>query len=287
MKILITGISGLMGCALKGYFEDQGHEVIGFSLRNLDNLEALKSFPPQDVIINLCGETIGQRWSKSAKKRIYESRIHTTRLLVQKVIELKNLPKVFINASSSGGYEKSNAPATEYAHLTLNNEFLKRVIIDWEAATLPLDPLGIRRINLRFGHILSKRGGLLGKILPIFKLGLGGYQGSGEQLISWIDIDDAARAIDFCIHNTNIQGPVNLVAPEVVTNKCFYKMLGKKIHYPVAFRLPSWFLKLIFGREFAQEIMLNDYNASPKKLLDAGFNFKYPTLQQSFDHLLK
>lgn len=287
MKILITGISGLVGSALREYFTSEGHEVRGLSLKDSSKLETLKELPPLDVIINLSGETIGQRWSEDAKKRIYESRIISTRLLVQKVLELKNRPKVFLNASSSGGYAKSQTPATEDSKLISNGEFLKRIIIDWEAETLLLDQAGIRRVNLRFGHILSDHGGLIGKVLPFFKLGLGGYQGSGKQLVSWVDIDDAVRAIDFCIHNESIQGPVNIVAPEVVTNTHFYEALGKTIHRPVWLSPPVWLLKFILGREFAQEIMLNDYNAFPKKLLDAGFEFKYNTLEQSFKHLLK
>ncbi|PWU06364.1 MAG: TIGR01777 family protein, partial [Verrucomicrobia bacterium] len=133
----------------------------------------------------------------------------------------------------------------------------------------------------------SGKGGLLRKLLPLFKLGFGGHQGSGEQMISWIDIEDAVRAIDFCIKDFKIEGPVNLVAPEIVSNQYFYKELGKILKRPVWLSPPGWFLKLVLGKEFAQEVLLNDYNAFPKKLLDAGFKFKYPTIEESFTHLLK
>lgn len=290
MKILITGISGLIGTTLKDFLISQGHAVSGFSLKNHNThtLDQIKDrLENSDVIISLSGETIAQRWTTSAKKRIYDSRIDSTQLLVKAILKVHK-PKIFLSASAFSIYETHNTlPATEFSPLASKNDFIRRVLKDWEAATFPLDDIGIRRINLRFGTVLSRKGGFLAKMLGPFNWGLGGHQGSGKQLISWIDIDDLVRAIYFCILDAKIQGPVNLVAPQVITNDQLCKALGMALKRPVWLSVPSWALEFLLGKEFAQEMILKSYNVYPKKLLDAGFVFNYPIIEQSLNHLLK
>lgn len=301
MRILITGISGLIGTALKDYFISQGHDVIGFSLKlskDKKNLEDIKrklidTVSKIDVVINLSGESIDQRWTKGARKRIYDSRINSTKLLVNTLLQIanskiSNKPKIFITASSIGVYGNEIA-ATEASSVSSNTDFIRHVVKDWEAATFPLDQnkTGIRRVNIRFGTVLSPKGGFLGKMIGIFKFGLGGHQGSGDQLISWIDIEDVVRSIYFCIINETIQGPVNIVSPQIITNNHLCKALGKTLKKSVWLSVPGWALELLLGKEFAQEIILKNFTAYPKKLLDAGFIFNYPKIEESLDHLLK
>lgn len=287
MRIVITGISGLIGSALKKFLILEGHEVFGLSLKDKKDLAKLKNLGKIDAVVNLAGETIAQRWSEKSKKIIYDSRIFTTQLLVKTILEINNTPEVFLNASAFSIYETSTLPASEFSPIDSKNDFIRQVVKDWEAATFPLDKAEIRRINLRFGTVLSPKGGFLAKMLPVFKLGFGGHQGSGKQLISWIDIEDVVRAIYFCILNENIHGPVNIVAPETITNDGLCKEVGKSLKKPVWLTVPSWVLEMVFGKEFAQEMILKDSNVYPKKLLDAGFVFKYPTIEKSLEHLLK
>lgn len=296
LRVLITGISGLIGTALKEFLESQGHEVIGLSHKNIQgylrwdpnkSIIPIKDFEGIDAVINLAGETIAQYWTKAAKERIYNSRIASTKLLVQTILEAKNKPKIFISASACSIYKNNvNIPATESSEPVSKLNFLNSVIHDWEEATLPIDQTETRRITLRLGNVLSQKGGILSSMLPIFKWGFGGYLGSGEQLISWIDIDDVVRAIYFCILNKGMQGLVNIVSPNVVSNREFSKALGKVLKRPVWLAVSGPLLKLILGEELAQEVILRDVNVYPKKLLDAGFEFKYSYIEESLNHLL-
>lgn len=296
LRVLITGISGLIGIALKEFLEAKGHEVIGLSHKSTKgnlrwdpnkSIMPIKDFEGIDVVINLAGETIAQYWTKAAKERIYNSRIISTKLLVQTILEAKNKPKIFISASACSIYQMNvNIPATETSESVSKLNFLNSVIHDWEEATWPIDQTETRRITLRLGNVLSQKGGILSSMLPIFKWGFGGYLGSGEQLISWIDIDDVVRAIYFCILNKGMQGLVNIVSPNVVSNREFSKALGKVLKRPVWLAVSGPLLKLILGEELAQEVILRDVNVYPKKLLDAGFEFKYSYIEESLNHLL-
>lgn len=299
LTILITGASGLIGKALTQFLENQGHTLIKASFthsqKNQQNTlywnPNLPALPPTDfnnvdVIIHLAGENIVQRWTPKAQERIYNSRILSTQLISQAILQSQHRPKLFIKASAINIYQPSEqTPATEESPLVDDNHFLSKVVRDWEQASKPVEQTETRLINLRIGVVLSPQGGTLAFMLPLFKLGLGGPQGSGQQLISWIDINDLISAIHFCILNPNLQGPVNLVAPEVVTNTQFSKTLATTLHRPCWLKVPAFLLKLLLNGP-AQELILKSYNISPKKLLNAGFHFKYPTLRKSLENLL-
>lgn len=296
LRVLITGMSGLIGTALKEFLQARGHDVIGLSYKSTKGslqwdpykgIMPIRDFEGIDVVINFTGETIAQYWTKSAKKRIYDSRIVGTKLLVKTILEAKNKPKIFISASASSIYRMNRTtPATETSELEAKHDFLNRVIYDWEDAVLPIDQTEIRRITLRLGHVLSKKGGMLARLLPLFRWGLGGYPGSGRQMISWIDIDDLVHAIYFCIIHSDMGGEVNMVSPHSISNKYFCKAIGKALRRPVWFVLPGLLLRAILG-EFAKEALLKDNNVYPKKLLDADFKFEYPHIEESLNHLLE
>lgn len=241
-----------------------------------------------DVVIHLAAESITQLWTQKAKERIYESRVTATKFLAERIINAKNRPNLFISASGANIYKylKDAVVANEESTLDEGGGFLSRLAKDWEQSTKIIGETEIRLILLRTGMVLSKDGGALASILPIFKAGLGGAQGSGKQLVSWIDIEDLVNAIYFCIINQEVKGPVNMVAPEVVTNTEFSRAIANTLHRPCWFRVPAFLLKLVLG-EFAEETILKSVNVYPKKLIDSGFKFKYGTIEKSLQHLLR
>lgn len=254
----------------------------------------IKDFAGIDVVIHLASENITQLWTKKAKKRIYDSRIIGTTFLSKTIFNATNRPKLFISASGSNIYQsqknKSTNPtaATEQSPLAKNEDdgFLSQVAKDWEQSTKIVDQTETRLILLRTGMVLSSKGGALASLLPIFKAGLGGPQGSGKQLVSWIDIEDLVNAIYFCILNQKLKGPVNMVAPQVITNTTFSQALAHALHRPCWLRTPAFLLKLILG-QLAKETILKSCNVYPQKLIDSGFQFKYGTIEKCFQHLLK
>lgn len=294
MRILISGASGLVGSHLSKVFTDQGFEVVSLSRSSGSNtiqwdvsnskLEAsqLENF---DYIYHLAGESIaGLRWTAEKKKAIYNSRIEGTKLLVQKMLELKSPPKAVFCASAIGYYNaKDSLPKDESS--AAGNSFLAKVCRDWEACLNPLEKKNIRSCAMRIGIVLSHEGGALQTMAPAFKMGLGGKLGDGTQYMPWIDLDDLVRAMDFLREANSLSGPVNMTAPHPVMQKDFAETLAQQFHRPSFFHAPKFILKMIAG-ELAEELMLGDYNVIPKKLLDAGFKFKYNDLRQSLKNQL-
>lgn len=298
MKVLVSGASGLVGNALCEALQHTGHEVYRLirdqkqmsdkaifwdpekGMINKDTLEGL------GAVIHLSGENVAARWTPSKKRKILESRVNSTQTLVSALLQLKRPPKVFISASAIGYYgNRGNAMCIETSPPGIG--FLPEVCFQWEKAAQRAEEKGIRTVYLRTGVVLSREGGALTKMLPAFKLGLGGTLGSGKQYISWISIDDLVGAILFILDHDEIQGPVNAVAPMPVTNAVFTKTLGDVLHRSTPFPVPALVLKLLLGNEMTEEILLGSTRASPVQLLSYGYLFKYPDLKSALRAYVK
>jgi uncharacterized protein len=286
MKVLIAGASGLVGSALIPVLEasevtrlvrtSAGAGEIEWHPNN-DQLDAatLEGF---DAIINLAGENIaGGRWTDEQKRKIRDSRVNGTHLLSEAIAKLKRRPKVFLCASATGIYgDRGDEILDEQSDS--GGGFLAGVCREWEKATEPAVQAGVRTVNLRFGPILAREGGMLAKLLTPFKMGMGGKVGSGKQYISWVAIDDVVKVMKLSLNDESIRGPVNVVSPNPVTNEVFTKALGHVLNRPTALAMPAFAARLAFG-EMADEMLLASQRVIPKRLNDAGYEFQYPELE--------
>jgi hypothetical protein len=288
MKIAIAGASGMVGTALRSYLTKKGHSVTALK-RNpgggADN--AFIDVTPDylstyDGVINLAGENIAAgRWTDAQKKLIRESRTNTTGFLAKTLAKTSGTPTVFINASAVGYYGNRNDEVLTEASAP-GTGFLPEVCQDWEKATEAAKRSGLRVVLARLGVVIGKEGGALSKMLLPFQLGAGGILGTGRQYMNWVSIHDIARAFEFLLTDNTIEGPVNLVAPNAVTNAQFTKVLGDVLHRPTILPAPAFALKLILG-DMAQEMLLEGCRATPAKLEAAGFKFEYPDLQKAIE----
>jgi len=290
MKIAIAGASGMVGKALTSHLTSKGHQVT--ALKRVEGGGAENAFvlTPQilqgfDALINLAGENIaGKRWTDEQKKLIVESRVNTTSFLAKMLADTIGNPKVMINASAVGIYgNRGDEQITEAS--SEGSGFLASTCKQWEDATLPAKRAGLRVVKARLGVVLSKEGGALNKMLLPFQMGAGGVLGSGHQYMSWIDINDVVRAFAFLLEN-NIEGAVNLTAPQPATNADFTKTMAKVLHRPAILPAPAFGLKLILG-DMAQEMLLEGNRVLPDRLQKAGFKFEYADLEKSISHELK
>jgi uncharacterized protein len=295
MKVLIAGASGLVGKALVSALTADGSEVtrmVRSSPRfgevewhpNHDSIETSK-LEGFDAIISLAGENIaGARWTEDQKKKIHDSRVNGTHLLSEAMAKLGGKPPVFLCASATGFYgDRDDEILDEQSDS--GGGFLAGVCREWEKATEPATKAGVRVVNLRFGPIMAKEGGMLAKLLTPFKMGMGGKVGSGKQYISWVAIDDAVKAIEQALNNDSIRGPLNVVSPNPVTNEIFTKTLGHLLSRPTMVAIPVFAARLAFG-EMADEMLLVSQRVEPKKLSKAGFEFQYPELENALRHYL-
>jgi len=295
MKILIAGASGLVGSALDLQLKAEGAEVTPL-VRSAAKSGEIEWHPNRgtidgpalegcDAVINLAGEGIANgRWTEAKKRRIIDSRVNGTRLLSETIANLSRKPKAFINASAVGFYGSRGDELVD-EDSGPGQGFLAGVCRQWESATAPAEQAGIRVVKLRFGVILAKDGGIMGSILGPFKFGLGGKIGSGEQVMSWVAIDDVVAAISFILQNESLRGPINVVAPHPVTNEEFTKTLGRVLSRPTFMTMPAFAARLAFG-EMADEMMLSSTRVAPKVLEGAGYKFRYPQLGAALEHLL-
>jgi len=288
MKIAIAGASGLIGSALIPILQSDGNQITRL-VRSSPKAGEIEWHPNQDevstqslqgfdVIINLAGENIaGGRWTDEQKRKIRDSRVNGTHLLSEAIAKMNSKPKAFICASATGIYgDRDDEVLDEQSES--GGGFLAGVCREWEKATEPANKAGVRVVNLRFGPILARDGGMLSKLLTPFKMGMGGKVGSGKQYISWIALDDAVSAIKLAIDRQTIHGPLNVVSPNPVTNEEFTKTLGHVLNRPTALAMPAFAARLAFG-EMADEMLLASQKVMPKKLTSAGFQFQYPQLE--------
>lgn len=297
MKILISGSSGLIGSELMPCLKDRGHEVVRL-VRSESQLsdDALlwnpehhelnpDDFEGFDIVVNLAGENLASgRWTVEKKKKIKDSRVMGTHMLCELFAHVENPPQLFISASAVGYYGNQGDRVNDENSFS-GKGFLAEVCSQWEASTEPAILKGIRVVKLRTGVVLSPKGGALGKMLLPFKLGLGGVIGSGQQYISWISMDDYLGVILHIIGNDSIQGAVNAVAPNSVTNYELTKTLGKVLRRPTIFPLPAFVARFMLG-EMADELLLSSTKVSPDKLISTGYSFLYPELESALIHML-
>jgi uncharacterized protein (TIGR01777 family) len=281
MQILISGSSGLIGSALKVDLEANGHEIVALPRTFDDPID----FTGVDAFVHLAGESIATgRWTAEKKRKIKESRIKGTAQLAKQISLSEEKPSVFICASAIGYYGDREEEKLDESS-DMGSGFLPEVCKEWEDASQPVEDAGIRTVRLRTGIVLSSEGGALQKMSTPFKMGGGGILGSGAQYMSWISLDDEVAIIRYLIDNSNIRGPVNLVSPNAVTNKEFTKTLGTVLKRPPILPMPAFAARLLFG-EMADALLLSSARVYPQKLLQSGYEFKYPTLEPALRSIL-
>ena len=294
MRILVSGASGLIGTALVSALRTDGHEMVRLVRRDPSGSDEIRWNPAAgdidatqlagiDAIVNLSGESIGQRWTDSRKREILDSRVQSTSLLARTAAALEPRPSVLVCASAVGAYgNRGDEILTEDSEL--GSGFLTDVVRAWEAATDPAREAGVRVVNLRQGIVLAKQGGVLERLLLPFKLGVGGRVGSGKQWWSWVALDDLTAVYAYALRS-DIAGVVNLTAPNPVTNEQFTKALGSALHRPTVLPVPSFAARSIFG-EMGEAMLLGGQRVLPVRLLDAGFDFAAPTIGLGIERAL-
>ncbi len=297
MKVLITGFTGLLGARLVQALQGSGHEVLGLSRRAEHKTIRTVAWEPTtgqldataleglDAVVHLAGETIVGRWTAAKKARILNSREQGTRLLCEKLAQLKQPPRVLVSASAIGYYGNRGAEILREEN-TPGAGFLADTCVRWETAAKPAVQRGIRVVHPRIGIVLSTEGGALAKMLLPFKLGVGGIVGSGEQYWSWISLDDVIRGLQFALATETLRGPVNFVAPHAVTNREFTKILGRVLKRPTIFPLPAFAARLALG-EMAEALLLSSARVAPAQLVTQGYSFKHAELEGALTAMLR
>ena len=296
MKILISGSHGFIGSAVFEHLQKQGHELLRLirptQIAHSGEIfwEPANQFIHQnklkniDAVIHLAGENIFGRWNEKKKQAIYDSRVIGTDFLCKTLAELSPKPEVLLCASAIGYYgNRGDAELTESD--SPGNSFLSQVCQDTETATESAAQAGIRTVILRFGMVLGKEGGALAKMLPAFKMGMGGPLGDGQQWVSWVSMADCVGVIDFALSQKELSGAVNIVAPQSIRNREFVHTIGKALHRPEPVPVPKKMLHFMFG-DFAEEALLSSTRTLPEKLTQAGYTFHHPNLQTALDSIL-
>lgn len=294
MNILISGASGLIGSEVNRLLTEHGHTVL--PLRR-DTAEVpywsidqktiqLGGHDKIDVVIHLAGENVAQRrWSAARKGRILQSRAGGTRLIAEFFARAGYKPRLIISASATGFYgDRGDEELDEESGK--GSGFLADVSQAWEEATQPAKQAGIRVVNMRFGMVLSPDGGALARVLPLFKMGLGGPLGKGRQYMSWVALQDVAQAVLHIMEKEELHGPVNMVAPHPVTNRQFTRALGRVLCRPAFFTVPKFFLSLFLG-EMAQELLFASARVYPRKLQASGYTFAMPDIESALQRMLR
>lgn len=288
----------MLGSALRDALTSRNQPILQLVRRPPASLDELQWNPSGDpaipgrdglenlsAAIHLSGSNVAaHRWTPAYKSKIAESRIHSTHALASTLAQLRNPPHTFLVASAAGIYgnrgdqllDESSAPGSG---------FLAQVCQDWEAAAQPAVEAGIRVVYLRFGVVIGPGHGALAKMLPIFRIGLGGPLGSGRQWMSWVGLQDAVSAILFLLDNPSMAGPVNLTAPSPIINAQFTRALAQAVHRPAIFPVPVFALRLAFG-EMADEALLASARVYPSRLTSSGFQFTHPTIAQALNSAL-
>lgn len=285
MKIAITGAHGFIGTRITSFLHEKGHEVVPMHTSDfqIEKVSVIRSkLHGCDAVINLAGANIGKRWSTRYKQLIYDSRVQTTRLLVSAINSMVHKPAVLVSASAVGFYP-SGKTYTEESTIG-GKDFLAKVCTDWENEARKTDHT-VRLVISRFGMVLAPTGGAFPKMLIPFRIGIGGKIGEGKQHFSWIHIDDLLEAMLFVIHNGQVSGETNFVAPESPKNVEFAKKTARLLHVPCCVRVPKFFFRIMLGE--GHIFVTGDKSAYPKKLIDNGFRFRFPDIQSALEDLLK
>ncbi len=301
MKIFITGGTGLIGSAL---IKHLAHHQITLLTRNsvaaekkfthmppntihyINDLQSLTDLNDYDAVINLAGEPIvGKRWTTTQKEIICTSRWQITQQLSELIKKSPTPPSTYISSSAIGYYGDNGDLAFDEQLQVESQEFTHQVCHQWESLALQARSDITRVCVLRTGMVLSPGGGALEKMLPPYKLGLGGPIGSGNQYVSWIHILDMVQAIIYILNNPNLNGPINLCSPHPVTNRIFSETLANTLHRPHLFFVPAWLLRLVMGE--SSTLLLDSMRAKPARLTHSGFGFQFPRLDLALKHLLE
>ena len=295
MKIIISGASGLIGTQLVKHLANNGHEVVRLVRRSPKSGEVqwnpaagsldAAALEGSDAVIHLSGAGIGdKRWTNAYRKEILDSRTQTTALLANTIASLTQKPKVFLSGSAIGIYgARNDEQLTEVS--THGTGFLADVCEQWEAAAKPAVDAGVRTVFLRTGIVLTPKGGALKKLLPLFKLGVGGKFGNGKQWQSWISIDDEIGAIEHLL-TANVSGAVNLTSPHPVTNAEFTKVLASVLKRPAIVPVPTFAPKILLGGDLADALLFTGQRVIPAALNASGYMFKHSTLESALRSLL-
>lgn len=287
----------MVGTALQAALRAEGHDSLCLVRRASEHSHEIPWDPeegikdPQrlegvDAVVHLAGENIsGRRWTAAFKEKIRKSRSVGTQVLAEALARLERKPKVFVSASAIGYYGSADTGSLD-EQSPPGDDFLARVCQAWEAATKPAIDAGIRVANCRFGMILDAKGGALAKMLLPFKMGAGGVIGSGTQMWSWISTEDVVRGILHVIETPEIEGPLNLVTPNPVSNREFTKTLGRVLRRPTIFPMPAFAARIAFG-EMADALILASQSVDSTRLTSTGFHFKHPELENCLRTILQ
>lgn len=298
MRVAITGATGLIGAALSEALRERGDEVVGISRSRkpgvvriiwdpeagFERSDALSGF---DAVVNLAGESIAGRWSAAKKARIRDSRVHGTHTVVDAIARASPRPRILINASAVGLYgDRGDEILAEGSEP--GEDFLAEVTRAWEASARAVEQLedpGVRLCLARFGVVLDAEGGALAKMITPFRLGLGGKIGGGDQWMAWVHRRDVVDALLFMLDHDDARGPFNVVAPNPVRNAEFTDVLARVLHRPTLLPLPKLAVRVALG-QMGEALLLHGQRAAPMRLLEAGFEFRYPELEPAVRELL-
>jgi uncharacterized protein len=298
-RVLVSGVSGPIGTALLASFEPQSTQVVRLVRGRAQNAaqiswDPLAPVPPAavsgfDAVVHLAGESVVGRWTDEKKKAIRDSRVLGTRHLAAALAQCESKPRVLVSASAIGFYgDRGDEVLGEES--PIGRGFLPEVCSEWEEATQAAREAGIRVVNIRIGMVLSPKGGALAKMLTPFKLGLGGRMGSGRQWCSWIHVDDIVGAIHHAMRTesgaSQLSGPVNLVAPNAVRNTDFTKVLASVLRRPAIFPVPKIALRVAFGKQAVEELLLASQRVQPGKLGAIGYTFRFRELRAALENLV-
>lgn len=297
MQILLTGGTGLVGRALCRHFSQQGHSLIVLSrdpgkvaglcsgARGIGSLEELNVTDAVDAVINLAGAPIADRpWTKGRRRMLRESRIDLTRNLVDWMSRRDQAPGVLLSASATGWYGDRGEEQLDETSAAPVADFASQLCSDWEAEVMRAAELGTRVACLRFAPVLAADGGMLARLLPVFRLGLGGRLGNGRQWMPWIHLDDLVRLFDHLLNNDSCQGVYNACSPMPVRNAEFTRTLAQTVRRPAIFPAPDWLLRLALGE--MSILLTGGQHVMPKRTADSGFDWQYPELSAALQQLL-
>lgn len=299
MKILISGASGLVGTHLIPTLLAKGHEIYKLVRKRANSVDEIEwnaetgfaeseqsKLENLDAVVHLAGDNVAsESWSEAKKKKIRDSRVVGTKVLVDAFKRTQNPPKHFVSASAIGFYgNRGDEVLTEES--AKGTGFFPEVCTAWETEAQKAEEFGARVVCLRIGVVLAKDGGALEKMLTPFKLGVGGVVGSGKQWMSWIALDDLIKIFHYALENENLSGAFNAVAPNPVTNQEFTKILGSVLNRPTIMSIPEFGIKLLFG-EMGKTLLLEGSRVLPKKLEDAGFKFQFSNLEEALKEVLE